>query len=106
MNDKIKLFSNTDDSPLGKAAIFVKPAIIAIALILIIMSVVTYLEYSELITEQDRCKDTISRLDGEIEELKYYISAPMDETYVRKFAKEKLGLVPADEKIYFTGSGK
>ncbi|MCQ2427361.1 MAG: septum formation initiator family protein [Clostridia bacterium] len=103
MNDKFRLFPAKDDSPLGKAAIFVKPALIIISLLLIFMSVFTYIEYSELVTERRRCEETLKKLDGEIEELKYYISAPMDEAYVRKFAREKLGLVPADEKIYFTG---
>ncbi|MBO4321740.1 MAG: septum formation initiator family protein [Clostridia bacterium] len=103
VSDRFVFSAAEEDSPLGKAAIFVKPAIILISILLIVMSVCIYLEYSELVTERQRKEAELARLGEEIDELKYYISAPMDETYVRKFARERLGLVPADEKIYFTG---
>ena len=103
MSSRTRFLTRDADSPLGKAAIFVKPAIIVVCLLLIVMSVRIFFDYSELLAERERREAELSRLNEEIDELKYYISAPMDEAYVRKFARERLGLVPADEKIYFTG---
>ena len=47
MSDRFVFSAAEEDSPLGKAAIFVKPAIILISILLIVMSVCIYLEYSE-----------------------------------------------------------
>ncbi|MBQ7591096.1 MAG: septum formation initiator family protein [Clostridia bacterium] len=93
------------ETPLGKASVFVKPALIIVSVILLVISVYYFIEYSETVTERRERESELRRLDEEIEELEYYISAPMDEIYIRKFARELLGLVPSDEIIYITDSG-
>ena len=44
-------------------------------------------------------------MENNIEELEYWIVAPMDDDYIMKFAREKLELYRADE-IVFAGSEK
>ena len=94
-----RLFNNTPETPLGKAAIFVKMGIIVASIFLFIMSGKIFLEYTEIALQNEQA-------ENKKEELEYYLDAPVDETYIRKFAKEKYGLVPANEKIYLTGHDK
>lgn len=85
---------------LGKAGIFVKIAFILAILILIVICVTYLIKYSELIQRKAQLERQLEQVSEEIEELNYYIRSPMDEHYVKKFAKELLGLVPADAKVY------
>lgn len=99
---KFFLFNNDTDTPLGKAATFVKIALIFIIIFLLVISVNKLMKYSALLERKEEIQKKIDALNEEIDELKYYISSPMDEQYVKKFAKELLGLVPSDEIIYIT----
>ena len=101
-----RLFNNTPETPLGKAAIFVKMGVIVASIFLFIMSGKIFLDYTEIALQNEQAEKNILELQNKKEELEYYLDAPVDETYIRKFAKEKYGLVPANEKIYLTGHDK
>ena len=105
MSDKkiFFLFNSDTDTPLGKAAAFVKIALIFTIIFLLIISLNKLMTYSELLETEKEYQAKIDELNERIDELNYYISSPVDEQYVRKFAKELLGLVPPDEIIYITG---
>ncbi len=95
-----------EDTPLGKAGIFIKISVVIIVLFLVIISLKLFMDYTELLEQKEILQRNLEKLDNEIDELRYYITSPMDANYVRKFAKELLGLVPSDEVIYITGSEK
>jgi cell division protein FtsB len=95
-----------DDTPLGKAGIFIKISAVIIVLFLVIISFKMFMDYTRLLQQKEILEKNLEKLDGRIDELNYYISSPMDENYVKKFAKELLGLVPPDEVIYITDGDK
>ena len=62
-------------------------------------------EYNELQEKNEQLKNDIYNCNEDIEELEYWISAPMDDDYIMKFAREKLELFRADE-VVFTNDGQ
>ena len=62
MNSRTRFLTRDADSPLGKAAIFVKPAVIVVCLLLIVMSVRIFFDYSELLAERERREAELTRL--------------------------------------------
>ncbi|MBO7376705.1 MAG: septum formation initiator family protein [Clostridia bacterium] len=89
----------------GKASFFVKLALLIIVIILIIRTVVMIMEYAKLAERTRELKAKIAAEEEKIDELNYYINSPIDEHYVRKFARELLGLVPSNEKVIITDPG-
>lgn len=75
----------------------------AIALLLIV-SIVNFvsrmIEFNELQSEKEALLSEIKDSQNNIEELKYWIAAPMDDDYIMKFAREKLELYRADEIVF------
>ena len=62
-------------------------------------------EYNEMQTRKEQLLADINEAKDNIEELEYWIEAPMDDEYIMKFAREKLDLYRADE-IVFTGGAE
>jgi len=58
------------------------------------------IEYNELQEEKEILEQSIYDCEEDIEELEYWIKAPMDDEYIMKFAREKLELFRADEKVF------
>ena len=57
-------------------------------------------EYNETMAEKEELLSRINATKENIEELEYWIDAPMDDEYIVKFAREKLGLYRADEVVF------
>lgn len=91
-----------DEAPMGKASIFVKLALIVIIAVLIILSVNMLMQYGELVQQKNELSGKIDECREQIEELEYMINAPMDEDYIIRVAKDKLGLVLPEEIIFYT----
>ena len=62
-------------------------------------------EYNEMMAKKEQLLEEINETKDNIEELEYWIEAPMDDDYIMKFAREKLDLYRADE-IIFTGGAE
>ena len=58
------------------------------------------IEYNEIQEKKDKLKLDIYNCNEDIEELEYWIKAPMDDDYIMKFAREKLELFRADEVVF------
>ena len=86
----------------GKASFFVKLALLLIVVILLVRTAVMIMEYARLSQRTRELREMIAAREEEIDELNYYIASPIDEHYVRKFARELLGLVPPGEKVIIT----
>lgn len=58
------------------------------------------IEYNEIQEKMEDLKADIYDCNEDIEELEYWLQAPMDDDYIMKFAREKLELFRADEIVF------
>ena len=58
------------------------------------------MKYNEIQGQKEQLNQEINDCQEDIEELEYWLKAPMDEEYIMKFAKEKLDLYRADEIVF------
>lgn len=91
------------DSPLSKAGIFIKIALILIIIILLILSANSLMEYSEILRETEAVEAEINDAQNRVDELEYLIDAPKnDRSLIIRIAREKLGLVLPEEIVYYS----
>lgn len=79
--------------------------IITIAIcLLLVVSIITFVsklvEYNELQEKKSELEEKVDRYKNSIEELEYWLEAPMDDDYIMKFAREKLDLFRPDEVVF------
>lgn len=60
-------------------------------------------EYNELQAKKSELEEKVDSYKNSIEELEYWLEAPMDDDYIMKFAREKLDLFRPDEIIFNNG---
>lgn len=87
---------------LGKAGFFVKIAIFAVVVCILVSSLSMLIEYNRLSADKAELEEKISDAEVRVAELKYELDAPMDEEYILRVARKKLGLVLPEEIIYYT----
>lgn len=58
------------------------------------------IKYNDIRDKKEQLKLDIYNCNEDIEELEYWIKAPMDDDYIMKFAREKLELFRADEVVF------
>jgi len=91
------------ESPLSKAAIFIKIALILIIVILLVLSANLLLQYSDIINETSRYEADIDAAQDRIGELEYLIETPKNEkSLIIRIAREKLGMVLPEEIVYYS----
>lgn len=91
------------DSPLSKAGIFIKIALILIIIILLVLSANSLMEYSEILKETETVEAEIDEVQDRVDELQYLIDAPKnDRSLIIRIAREKLGLVLPEEIVYYS----
>ena len=64
------------------------------------------MRYNALMEEQKALQDQLSRYHEMREELEEILNSEADYDYIVKIAKEKLGLYPPDEEIYYNDINK
>ena len=94
----------------GDGIVRIRNIVITIAIcLLLVVSIITFIskivEYNELQNKKSELEAQVHQYKDSIEELEYWLEAPMDDDYIMKFAREKLDLFRADE-VVFTGDGK
>ena len=95
------------DSPMSKALIFVKIALILIIITILIMTATSLMEYSEILNQTERVEQEISDAQDRVDELQYLIDTPKnDRSFIIRIAREKLGLVLPEEIIYYSDNQK
>ena len=77
-------------------------------ILLIMMLVLSFVFFATKLMEYNRLKQATADLEEEIQkhesnidELKYLIDSPVDDEYIIRIAREKLGLVFPDEEIFY-----
>lgn len=95
------------DSPISKAWSILKIALILIMVIVLIITAVSFMEYSEILNQTERVEQDIVEAQDRIDELKYLIDMPKnDRSFIIRIAREKLGLVLPEEIIYYSDNQK
>ncbi len=95
------------DSPLSKAGIFIKIALILVIIILLVLSANSLMQYSEILNETSRVEAEIDKAQDRVDELEYLIDMPKnDRSLIIRIAREKLGLVLPEEIIYYSDSNE
>ena len=73
---------------------------------MIVLSLTFFLTYlmrtNQLLQEANRLNEEIEKKEEEVEELRYLIDSPVDDAYIIRVAREKLGMCFPDEIIYHT----
>ena len=76
--------------------------------LLVIMLVLSFVFFATKLMEYNRLKqatadvnEEIKQHESNVDELKYLIDSPVDDTYIIRIAREKLGLVFPDEEIFY-----
>ena len=97
---------NQNKTSFGKIRSIVVAAAVSLLLIVALVNFVSVLvEYNEIQTRKEQLLAEIDDTKDNIEELEYWLEAPMDDDYIMKFAREKLDLYRADE-VVFTGGAE
>ena len=87
------------------AVVRIRNLVITIAIcLLLVVSLITFIsklvEYNELMSQKSELEAKVHQYKDSIEELEYWLEAPMDDDYIMKFAREKLDLFRADEVVF------
>ena len=90
----------------GKIRATVVAVAVSLLMIVALINFVSMLaEYNEIQARKEQLLADIADTKDNIEELEYWLEAPMDDDYIMKFAREKLDLYRADE-VVFTGGAE
>ena len=90
----------------GKIRAIVVAAAVSLLMVVALVNFVSVLvEYNEMQARKEQLLAEIDDTKDNIEELEYWLEAPMDDDYIMKFAREKLDLYRADE-VVFTGGAE
>ena len=95
------------ESPLSKAGIFIKIAIIIVIIITLVLSANSLMQYSEVLNDTARVEQQIEEAKERVDELEYLIDIPQnDKSLIIRIAREKLGLVLPEEIVYYSDRGE
>jgi cell division protein FtsB len=91
------------ESPLAKAGIFIKIALILVIIITLVLSANSLMQFSEILNEKSRVEQQIADEQDKVDELEYLIDIPQnDKSLIIRIAREKLGLVLPEEIVYYS----
>ena len=71
----------------------------------LVLSMTFFLTYimraNRLRDETDKLKQEITNTEDDVEELRFLIDSPVDDAYIIRIARERLGLVFPEEEIFY-----
>ena len=74
-------------------------------LVLLVFSLVFFatrlVEYNRLRQETEKLNEEIKEHENNAAELRYLIDSPMDDAYIARIARDRLGLVFPDEEVFY-----
>ncbi len=68
----------------------------------VIVASVNLMQYNRRLKEIERLRAEQLALEYRVDELEYFLNSPINDSYIEKIAREKLGLCFPDETIYHT----
>ena len=76
--------------------------VIAVMLLLsAIVSAINLMQYNQKMSEAEKLEAEKAILEEKIEEMRYRLDSPLDDDYIARIAREKLGLCYPDEIIFY-----
>ena len=76
--------------------------IIVLLAVATVVTVINLMQYNNRKKEIEKLVAQKADLEYRVDELSYYLSSPINDRYIEKIAREKLGLSFPDETIYHT----
>ena len=81
---------------------FLFRCLLVVVLVLSMTFFLTYLmRANQLRQETDKMNEEITKIEDDVEELRFLIDSPADDAYIIRIARERLGLVFPEEEIFY-----
>ena len=77
--------------------------IVLLLLVSVTIAVLNLMRLNQIQNEAIRLALEKEELQYRVDELKYRLNSPIDDAYIERVAREKLGLYFPDEIVYFNG---
>ena len=77
--------------------------IVLLLLVSVTIAVLNLMRLNQIQNEAIRLALEKQELQYRVDELKYRLNSPIDDAYIERIAREKLGLYFPDEIVYFNG---
>ena len=84
-----------------KSNTIVRWVIIGMLLLSAIVSAINLMQYNQKMSEAEKLEAEKAILEEKIEEMRYRLDSPLDDDYIARVAREKLGLCYPDEIIFY-----
>ena len=84
-----------------KSNTIVRWVIVGILLLSAIVSAINIMRYNQKMSEAEKLSAEKEILEEKIEEMRYRLDSPLDDDYIARIAREKLGLCYPDEIIFY-----
>ena len=94
----------TNEKKIRNRIIVVAVCLLALVAVLNFMSQMA--KYNDMQARKELLQKKINDANNNIEELEYWIGAPVDDDYIIKFARENLDLYRSDEVVFFGDSNE
>ena len=89
----------------GRGNIFLVLIMIILIVTVMYMLVTTRVELNNLLEEKAELEQTIEDYSDKVDELEYQLEKEIDDEYIIKIARERLGLHLPNEKIFYYSKG-
>ena len=89
----------------GRGNIFLVLIMVILLVTVMYMLVTTRVELNSLLEEKAELEQTIEDYSDRVDELEYELEKEIDDEYIIKIARERLGLHLPDEKIFYYSKG-
>lgn len=97
-----RLPQNADPEKRRGLSLLGRVALAVVVLASLTISVASIMQYNELEARKDELQAEIDQYDDENQELEQLIKAPVDDDYIARMARERLGLHYPDEDVYYS----
>ena len=87
--------------PAPRLTLLYRSLLLALLLFSLVFFATRVVEYNRLRQEADRLEEEIKEHENNAAELRYLIDSPMDDAYIARIARERLGLVFPDEEVFY-----
>ena len=75
--------------------------IAGLLLLSLIVSAINIMQYNQKMQEAEKLAAEKAILEEKIDEMRYRLDSPLDDDYIARVAREKVGLCYPDEIIYY-----
>ena len=89
----------------GRGNIFLVLIMVILLVTVMYMLVTTRVELNSLLEEKAELEQTIEDYSDRVDELEYQLDKEIDDEYIIKIARERLGLHLPGEKIFYYSKG-